>query len=244
MAETHRFTLVKPARLLFSSVTVKSAPRSVQGAVPKFSGTFGIEKEDFDAIVEIMVRAIKAELGSFTNPGDYYLACMSGTTAGKRAIEKAEFDCSTPGMSEDDKFKLREKAQKRAELYKPYAGILTASSQYDVELARLEAGKVIDIPERTARSRAGRERPVLPRRLCRSGRRRSQGVPAQDARREGRRDGLPPERASTSARARSSRERVALATTRCSALTPAIRPSIRPRNAPDNKAMADEEIPF
>jgi hypothetical protein len=158
MAETHRFTLVKPARLLFSSVTVKSAPRSVQGAVPKFSGTFGIEKEDFDAIVEIMVRAIKAELGSFTNPGDYYLACMSGTTAGKRAIEKAEFDCSTPGMSEDDKFKLREKAQKRAELYKPYAGILTASSQYDVELARLEAGKVIDIPnEEHARAQAGKD---------------------------------------------------------------------------------------
>jgi hypothetical protein len=162
MAETYRYTLIKPARLLFSSITAKSAPRSVQGAVPKFSGTFGIEKEDFDAVVEIMVRAIKAELGTFTNPGDYYLACQSGMTAGKRALEKAEFDCSAPGLSEDDKFKLREKAQKRAELYKPYAGILTASSQYDIELARLEpvagGSKVVDIPqEEHARAQAGKD---------------------------------------------------------------------------------------
>lgn len=158
MAETYRYTLVKPARLLYSSITSKSAPRNVANAQPKFSGTFGIEKEDFDAIVEIMVKAIKAELGSFSNPGDYYLACMSGATAGKRALEKAEFDCTNPQLSEDDKFKLREKAQKRAELYKPYAGVITASSQYDVELARLEGGKVIDIPnEEHARAQAGKD---------------------------------------------------------------------------------------
>lgn len=157
MAETYRYTLVKPARLLYSSITSKSAPRNVANAQPKFSGTFGIEKEDFDAIVEIMVKAIKAELGSFSNPGDYYLACMSGATAGKRALEKAEFDCTNPQLSEDDKFKLREKAQKRAELYKPYAGVITASSQYDVKLAHLEGGKVIDIPnEEHARAQAGK----------------------------------------------------------------------------------------
>lgn len=157
MAETHRYTLIKPARLLYSSITSKSAPQGVQGAVPKFSGTFGIEKEDFDAIVEIMVRGIKAELGSFSgNPGDYYLACMSGATAGKRAIQTAEF--KSQGKPADEAFKLMEKAQKRAELYAPYAGILTASSQYDVALARLEAGKVIDIPdEEHARAQAGKD---------------------------------------------------------------------------------------
>jgi hypothetical protein len=75
MAETHRYTLIKPARLLFSSITAKSAPRNIQGAMPKFSGTFGIEKEDFDKIVAIMVQGIKEELGSFSgNPNDYYLA--------------------------------------------------------------------------------------------------------------------------------------------------------------------------
>lgn len=157
MAETYRYTLIKPARLLFSSITAKSAPRNVQGAVPKFSGTFGVEKEDFDAIVEIMVKGIKAELGSFSgNPGDYYLACMSGATAGKRAIQKAELDAQ--GKGSDEAFKIKEKAEKRAELYKPYAGILTASSQFDIELARLEAGKIVDIPaEEHARAQAGKD---------------------------------------------------------------------------------------
>lgn len=157
MAETHRYTLIKPARLLYSSITAKSAPRNVQGAVPKFSGTFGIEKEDFDASVEIMVKGIKAELGSFSgNPNDYYLACMSGATAGKRAIAKAELDAQ--GKGSDEAFKIMENAQKRAELYKPYAGIITASSQFDIELAKLEAGKIVDIPaEEHARAQAGKD---------------------------------------------------------------------------------------
>lgn len=157
MAETHRYTLIKPARLLFSSITAKSAPRNIQGAMPKFSGTFGIEKEDFDKIVAIMVQGIKEELGSFSgNPNDYYLACMSGVTAGKRAIAKAELDAQ--GKGADEAFKIMEKAQKRAELYAPYAGIVTASSQYDVELAKLEAGKIVDIPaEEHARAAAGKD---------------------------------------------------------------------------------------
>lgn len=157
MAETHRYTLLKPARLLYSSVTQKSAPRVSQGtATPKFSGTFGIESEDFDAIVKIMVDAIKAELGNFTNPANYFLACMSGTTAGKRVIQKAEFDAQ--GKSPDEAFKIKEKAEKRAELYAPYAGILVASSQYDVELAKLDGGKIVDIPaEEHARAQAGKD---------------------------------------------------------------------------------------
>jgi hypothetical protein len=52
----------------------------------------------------------------------------------------------------------REKAEKRAALYAPFAGILTASSQFDIELARLEAGKIIDIPaEEHARAQAGKD---------------------------------------------------------------------------------------
>lgn len=157
MAETYRYTLAKPARLLYSSITAKSAPRNVQNAVPKFSGTFGLEKEDFDAIVLIMVQGIKGELGSFSgNPGDYYLACMSGATAGKRAIAKAELDAV--GKTADEAFKIKEKAEQRAEMYAPYAGILTASSQFDVELAQLIGGKIVDIPnEEVARAKAGKD---------------------------------------------------------------------------------------
>lgn len=156
MAETTRYTFIKPARLLYSSITAKSAPRNVQGAVPKFSATFGVEDEDFKAIVAIMVTGLTAELGSFTNPTDYYLACMSGKTAGARALAKAELDAQ--GKSPDEAFKIREKAQKRAEMYAPYAGIVTASSQYDIELAKLEGGKIVDIPaEEHARAQAGKD---------------------------------------------------------------------------------------
>lgn len=157
MAETTRYTLIKPARLLYSSITQKSAPKGVQNATPKFSATFGLEDEDFQKIVQIMVDGIKSELGSFSgNPGDYYLAAMSGVTAGKRAMAKAELDAQ--GKAPDDAFKIKEKAEKRAALYAPFAGILTASSQFEIELARLEAGKIIDIPaEEHARAQAGKD---------------------------------------------------------------------------------------
>lgn len=158
MADTTRYTLIKPARLLYSSITEKSAPRDTQGAVPKFSGTFGIEEEDMAKIIDIMVQSIKSETGGFTNPGEYFLACQSGKTAGKRAIASAELKCQKPGMGEDDKFKLREKAEARSKLYEPYAGILSASSQFDVELARLEGGKIVDIAaEAHARAQAGKD---------------------------------------------------------------------------------------
>lgn len=156
MAETIRYSLAKESRLLYSSITEKSAPRDTPGAVAKFSGTFGIEQPDFDAIVKIMVDAIKAELGTFTNPGDYFLACQSGITAGKRAIQTAEF--KSAGKPADEVLKIMEKAEKRAELYKPFAGILSVSSQYDIQLARLEGGKIIDIPDEPhARAQAGKD---------------------------------------------------------------------------------------
>jgi hypothetical protein len=116
MAEKFRYTLAKPARLLFSSITEKSAPRNVPGAKPKFSGTFGIEKEDFDAIVTLEVQAIKSEMGSFTgNPNDYYLACTSGETAAKRTLAKAALD--VVGKGADEALKINEKAESRAALF-------------------------------------------------------------------------------------------------------------------------------
>ena len=158
MAETYRYTLAKPARLIYSSVTQKSAPKVASGtAAPKFSGTFGIEKEDFDAIVKIEVDAIKSELGGWSgNPGEYYLACTSGEAAAKRAIAKAELDAR--GKTPDEVFKIKDKAEKRAAMYREYAGILVASSQFDVELAKLEGGKIVDIADsEVAKAQAGKE---------------------------------------------------------------------------------------
>lgn len=158
MAETFRFTLKEPARLLYSSITQKSAPKVTAGtATPKFSGTFGIGKEDFDEIVKIEVDAIKSELGEFSgNPGEYYLACTSGEAAANRAIAKADLDAR--GKSPDEAFKIKDKAEKRAAMYRQYAGILVASSQFDVELARLDNGKIVDIPDSEhAKAQAGKD---------------------------------------------------------------------------------------
>jgi hypothetical protein len=152
MAEKYRYRCEKSARLLYASITQKSAPRNVANAEPKFSGTFGIQKEDFDAIVKLEVEAIKSETGGFTNPNDYYLACTSGETAAKRVLAKAALDAQ--GKPADEAMKINERAEQRAALYRQYAGILTAGSKYDVEVARLENGKIVDIDISTDANRA------------------------------------------------------------------------------------------
>lgn len=154
MADKFRYTLKKPARLLFSSVTQKSAPKNMPNVEPKFSGTFGIEKEDLDEIVKLEVEAIRSETGGFTQPSDYYLACTSGETAAKRVLAKANLDASDPKLGADEKAKILEKAETRATLYRQYAGILMAGSKFDVEVARLEGGKIIDIDISTDHGRA------------------------------------------------------------------------------------------
>jgi hypothetical protein len=155
MATKIRVVLTKPARLLFSSITEKSAPKGVLNAVSKFSGTFGVEKEDFDILVKHMVAAITSELGQFGKPDDYYLACMSGETAAKRALAKADFDAQ--GKPADEVFKIKERAEARATMYRQHAGILTASSQFDVSLAKVEGGKIVDIDQPHAIAQAGKD---------------------------------------------------------------------------------------
>lgn len=146
MAETFAYVCKEEARLLHSSIGEMSAPKGVQGAAPKFSATFGISESDFKAIVKLEIEAIKSEMGEFSgNPADYYLACTSGETAAKRTLAKAELDCR--GKPADEVFKIKEKAEKRAALYRQYAGILSSSTKFGIGLARLEAGKVVSIAE-------------------------------------------------------------------------------------------------
>ena len=155
MATKIRYVLSKPARLLFANITEKSVPRTAMNAEPKFSGTFGVEKEDFEALVKHMVTAVQSELGSFTKPDDYYLACMSGETAAKRALAKAELDAQ--GKPADEAFKIKEKAERYATMYRQYAGVLTASSKFDVSLAKLDGGKIIDITQPHDIAQAGKD---------------------------------------------------------------------------------------
>jgi hypothetical protein len=160
MADLYPYTLAKPARSLYMSVHEMSAATLENGqkAEAKYSGTWGIEQVDLDAIIPIMVNAIKGETGSFTSPPDYFLAAMSGKTAAKRVREAAEFKATKPGISQDEAFKIREKAEKRAVLYESFPGILSASSKFEVSLARLEGGKIIDIQDSDhARAQAGKD---------------------------------------------------------------------------------------
>jgi hypothetical protein len=160
MADKFPYTLEEPATLLYSSITQKSAPKGVAGAAEKFSGTFGIGEKDFKLLLPIMVQAITGECGSFSGkPEDYYLACMSGRMAASRVRQKAELDAKAlEGKGETDAaFKVRERAEKRATAYEGYAGILSASSQFDVTLARLDNGKIVDIVEPHAIAQAGKD---------------------------------------------------------------------------------------
>lgn len=160
MAEKIKFVCTEPATLIFSSITQKSAPRSVQGAEPKFSGTFGLGEKDFKAMIPVMAQCIQSETGAFSgNPADYYLACMGGATAAQRVMQKAELDAQAHrGRGETDQaFKIIEKATKRADAYKGFAGILTASSKFDVALAQLIGGAIKDIEGEIAIAQAGKD---------------------------------------------------------------------------------------
>lgn len=160
MAEKIKFVCEEEATLLFSSITVASAPRTVAGAEPKFSGTFGISKHDLDRAIPVMVQCIQSETGAFSgNPNDYYLAIMGGATAAARVMQKAELDAQAlRGRGENDKaFQTMEKATKRADAYRGFAGIMQASSKFEVELAKLVNGSIVDIIGEAARAQAGKD---------------------------------------------------------------------------------------
>lgn len=160
MADKIKFVCEHPATLLYSSITQASAPRTVAGAEPKFSGTFGLVEADFSAMIPIMVQCIQSETGGFSgNPNDYYLACTSGKTAAERVMLKANLDAQAEkGKGNNDKaFSIMEKAEKRAAAYRNYAGILSAASKFPVELARLNNGAIQDIVTEAAIAQAGKD---------------------------------------------------------------------------------------
>jgi hypothetical protein len=156
MAEYHPYVLVKPARFLQGDVAKKSAPRGVDNAKETFYGVFGVEKEDFDALVKLQIAALTADYGPFTSPDDYQLCCVSGKKAADRELKKAQLE--SRGKSAEDAAKIQEYAEARAELYRQYAGIFRAATQHSLPLAQLKGGAIADIPdEEHARASAGKE---------------------------------------------------------------------------------------
>jgi hypothetical protein len=119
------YTLRHPARGLY--VNLAEASQAVPTAPSKYSVVLGLEKEDADALFALEAAALKERYGSFTGPDDYQLCVVSGAKAAAKAIASGNLAART--ASEEEASKIKERAQARADLYSPYAGILSASSR-------------------------------------------------------------------------------------------------------------------
>jgi hypothetical protein len=122
------YTLRAPGRALYISATEAGKPPSVEAAKTKYSITLGLEAEDAKALFEIEAACInEAGFGPFKSPADYQLCVVSGAKAAEKALASAAL--AARGKPEEEAFKIKERAEKRAELVKDYAGILVASSR-------------------------------------------------------------------------------------------------------------------
>lgn len=123
------YVLAHPGRALYANMIEASKPKTVAEAKTKYSVTLGIEEQDAQALFALEAQAIREAFGpaAFTSPDDFQLAVVSGAKAAAKAIAGAEI--AARGKPEDERFKIMEAAEKRAELVRPYAGILQASSR-------------------------------------------------------------------------------------------------------------------
>jgi hypothetical protein len=119
------YVLALPARALYCNLT--NATKAVETAKTKYSVMLGLEEKDAQALFELEARAITENFGPFTKSDDYQLCCVSGQKAAEKAIMAAEF--AARGKPSEEALKIKERAEQRANLVRPYAGILTASSR-------------------------------------------------------------------------------------------------------------------
>lgn len=124
----YNYTLKEKARALYISATEATRPPSVPTAPTKYSVTLGLSKTDADALFAIEKQAIMDSFGSWTAADDYQLCVVSGNKAADRAIAAAALAARSEGDAEKA-FKIKERAEERAKLFREFAGILTASSR-------------------------------------------------------------------------------------------------------------------
>jgi hypothetical protein len=121
------YVLAQPGRALYANITEASKPKTVAEAKTKYSVTLGLEQRDAEALFALEAQAIRDAFGSFTGPDDYQLCVVSGAKAAAKAIAGAEINAR--GKPDDERFKIMQAAEARAELLKPYAGVMQASSR-------------------------------------------------------------------------------------------------------------------
>ncbi len=123
------YVLAEPGRALYANITEASKPKTVAEAKTKYSVTLGLGQRDAEALFALEAQAIREAFGpsAFTAPDDFQLCAVSGAKAAAKVIAAAEINAR--GKPEDERFKIMQAAEARAELMKPFAGILQASSR-------------------------------------------------------------------------------------------------------------------
>lgn len=121
----YEYTLRQKARGLY--VNLVEATKAVSTAPTKYSIMYGLHAEDAKALFELEALAIRERYGTFTKPDDYQLCVVSGAKAAEKALAGAAL--AARGKSEEEAFKIKERAQARADLVGQFAGILTASNR-------------------------------------------------------------------------------------------------------------------
>lgn len=154
------YTLRQKARGLYVSLT--EATKAADTAPTKYSVMYGLHEEDAKALFALEAQAIKERYGTFTGPDDYQLCVVSGMKAAAKALANA--DLSARGKDEETAFKIKERAQIRADLVREFPGILTASSRtafHDRFLDRYNMD--LDVKERESADKYGFRLAVLAR---------------------------------------------------------------------------------
>ena len=121
----YEYTLRQKARGLY--VNLVEATKAVETAPTKYSIMYGLHADDAKALFELEALAIRERYGTFTKPDDYQLCVVSGAKAAEKALDGAAL--AARGKSGEEAFKIKERAQARADLVGQFAGILTASSR-------------------------------------------------------------------------------------------------------------------
>jgi hypothetical protein len=123
-----QYRLEKPARALYINAVEASKPKNEPNAKSKYSVLLGLDEVDAKELFALAKKAIEdGGFGPFNNSADYQLCIMSGKKAAEKALLQAQIEAR--GKSEEDAAKIKENAERRAELVKDYAGILSASSR-------------------------------------------------------------------------------------------------------------------
>lgn len=125
------YTLKDEARLLYASLAEASRPITAPTADTKYSVTLGVSERDAKELFLLEESAAReagfVSAGEAFNPADFQLCCTSGNKAAERVLASAAL--AARGKPEEEAAKIKERAAKRAELYRQFAGILNASSR-------------------------------------------------------------------------------------------------------------------